>query len=209
VGWARIFLSSDDERIYTTYAPGFEDELIQTLYSADTLTIEFTLMQRNKSGGAMRMPWVRVPTGSYSLRIGLFDAGRAQLAYQNGFSDLDAYTKQGDLWLGDTAALAAVNAAPFQAAASFEVEITDSGGRDRTLYREEITFKKGLISASAPSVTPGEVAATMSDLRLLCVPKNGADPLNPNKYIIGKSIETGRAMMLVWHDDGTVTCIPA
>ena len=209
MGLLRIFNSSDDEKLFTGFAPSpdLSDKKILELKAGDRLTIEYVLMQR---GFAFRIPWARVAAGTYSLRIGLFlDSDRSQLAYQNVWAEQDAWTKTGTLALDTVAALAAVNAAPYQAACTFEIEITDANGNDRTVYREAITLKKGLIDAGATSAPVGEIAATLSDLRQMCVPRNGADPLNPCNGHVMKSVESGRAMMIVTHDDGTVTCVPA
>jgi hypothetical protein len=208
VGLLRIFNSADDEKLFTSYLPGpdFSVKTVGELKSGDRLTIEYTLIQR---GFNFRIPWARVAAGTYSLRIGLFlDSDRSQLAYQNVWAEQDAWTKTGTLALDTAAAVAAVTSTPFQAATTFEIEITDANGNDRTVYREAMTLKKGLIDAAAVSPAVGEIAATLSDLRQMCVPRNGADPLNPCNNVIMKSVESGRAVMIVPHDDGTVTCVP-
>jgi hypothetical protein len=209
VGLLRLFISADDEKLFTTHVADYEDKYIRELKAGDRLTIEAVLMQRNLTGGARRTPWSRVLAGSYSLRLGLFlDSDRSQLAYQNGFPNQDAWTKSDTLALDTAAAVAAVTATPFQAACTFEAEITDSNGNDRTVYRESVTLKKGLIDAAAVSPPVGEIAATVAMLRQMAVPKDGSDPLNPNNNIVMKSIGAGRKMMLVVNDDGTVVGIP-
>lgn len=197
-GLLRIFNSADDERIYTSAFAGYEDKLIRELKSGDSISIDYTLMQRNVSGGHMRTPWSRVGSGDYSLRIGLFlDATRAQLAYQNTFANIDEFTKRGSLLLTTAEAVAAVASTPFQAACTFEIEITDADGKDRTTYRESVTLKKGLIDASAAGVQPGEVAATQAWVQQTQFPREGA-----NSFIM-LTRPSGFRVMVTFNDDGT------
>jgi hypothetical protein len=162
------------------------------------------LLQRDPTGGFKR-PFLRKLAASYSLRIGLFLTASpyTQLAYQTNFPAQDEFTRAATLALDDAALTGLFTGAVTSVAATLEVEITESGGEDRTLYREDLTVRKPLIPSANVSVQPGEVAATQAWVKSIAFPRDGGNVENPADHFFIKTRPSGFIVMVTLNDDAT------
>ena len=192
--------NGDDHQIYRS-ASSLDTDGIPDLTAGEILDISYTLMTRTDSDSA---PWEIVPSGSYSLKIGLFAAvARTQLAFQNTFSDVDGIKKTGTLSLQDGILTTTLSTLP-SLRCVFEIRIEDATGPDYPYRNKTVSLINPFITTGTLTIPPSEVAATQSWAKALFVPRDGTNVAVPCDQIILKSRPSGLTKILWIDDDGVI-----
>jgi hypothetical protein len=207
VGLLRLFNSSDEKTLWQSYLSLVPVNTLE-LSSDNRLPIDFTLMKRGFTNA--EIPWERVLASSYSLAIGLYrNDTRAELSFNDIWTPLDEWTKQGTLLLDTAAINALLTGSTYEAATTLEIQVTDSAtGNKYTSYRNTgVTLRKPLISSGSVSPAPGQVFATQEFVRQTSVPRDGTNLNNPCKEFFMLT-EDGRPVVVRVGANNQVTAEP-
>src|SRR5437879_4527845 len=143
--WQLFNLITEKRLIVSPTSP--DSFTLPILNDTNQQSIAYQALIPNATGG-IKNPYSIMGTGTYTVAVGLFDASRNQLSFQNAFvADPTSLLYTGILPL-DTAAINTLLTLPtISAPATFEIRVTETTGSIYTAYAQPVVLQKAFITS--------------------------------------------------------------